>query len=48
MRQVKFEVTFSFPEYSGRTIYKSSLERKVRELLRYDKDKVDVTEITNK
>ena len=45
MRTVKFEVTFGFPEYSGRTIYKQRLENKVRELLKYDKDTVNVVEI---
>jgi hypothetical protein len=43
--KVKFEVTFEFPEYSGRTIYKSRLESKVRELLKHDRDKVSVVEI---
>jgi len=43
--KVKFEVTFEFPEYSGRTIYKQRLESKVRELLKHDRDKVSVVEI---
>lgn len=44
-RIVKFEVTFSFPEYSGRTMYESRLKNKVSELLKYDKDSVEVREI---
>jgi len=43
--KVKFEVTFEFPEYSGRTIYKARVESKLRELLKHDRDKVSVIEI---
>lgn len=42
---VKFEVTFSFPEYGGRTMYESRLKNKVSELLKYDKESVEVREI---
>ena len=47
MAKVKFMVTFSFPEYSGRTIYKSTFEKKIKELLKHDKDKVEVIELNH-